>query len=72
MAGAKMRFRSLLSFHVDSYLYYCKHIQRHPWSPMRIVVVIGLASQFLCLAAVQAVAELSGLVAASSPPKAAR
>ena len=57
----RQRFRSLASFHVDSYIYYRKHLQRSVWSPMRIIVVVGLLSHFLAVAAVQCFAELVGV-----------
>jgi GT2 family glycosyltransferase len=59
MVSPKLRIRSLLSFHRDSYVYYCKHIQRWPWSPMRLVVVALLASRFLVVVAVQLCRELA-------------
>ena len=61
MVSLRLRFRSLLSFHVDCYIYYRKHIQRWGWSPLRIVVLVGLVAHFLALAAVQASAELVGV-----------
>ena len=70
MISPRLRFRSLLSFHVDCYVYYCKHMQRSAWSPMRIIVVVGLVCHFLCLLAVQASAELVSLVRSLLQPKA--
>jgi GT2 family glycosyltransferase len=61
MVSLRLRFRSLLSFHVDCYIYYRKHIQRWGWSPLRIVVLVGLVAHFLALAAVQACTELVGV-----------
>jgi GT2 family glycosyltransferase len=58
MSSPRLRLRSLLSFHVDCYVYYCKHIQRRRWSPMRLMVVAALASQFLALSAAQVSGEL--------------
>jgi hypothetical protein len=53
------RFRSLMMFEVWSYRYYRKHIQTFSWSPMQLVVVLGLSLHFFALASVQAFAELS-------------
>jgi len=61
MVSPRQRFRSLLSFHVDCYVYYCKHMQRSAWNPMRIIIIGGLAAHFLCLLAVQAAGEFVGL-----------
>jgi GT2 family glycosyltransferase len=61
MVSPRLRFRSLLSFHVDCYVYYRKHIQRWAWSPMRVVVLLGLAFHFLTLLAIQTCAELIGV-----------
>jgi GT2 family glycosyltransferase len=69
MVSPRLRFRSLLSFHVDSYIYYCKHVKRSPWSPMQILVLLGLISHFLALLAIQASAELVGLTRSLSQPK---
>ena len=68
MVSLRLRFRSLLSFHTDCYVYYCKHIQRNVWSPMRVVILLGLVFHFLALVAVQASAELVGLMKWPSYP----
>ncbi len=60
MVSPRLRFRSLLSFHIDSYLYYRKHLRRSPWSLSQIGVVFGLSARFLALAATQLGAELVG------------
>jgi N-acetylglucosaminyl-diphospho-decaprenol L-rhamnosyltransferase len=62
MSNPRLRFRSLLSFHTDCYAYYCKHMQRWAWDPMRFVVVVGLAGHFICLLLVQMVGELVSAV----------
>jgi GT2 family glycosyltransferase len=62
MVSPTLRFRSLLSFHVDCYVYYCKHMQRWPRGPLRIAVLLALASHFLCLLAVQGSGELVSLI----------
>jgi GT2 family glycosyltransferase len=71
MISPRLRFRSLLSFHTDCYAYYCKHMQRSAWSPMRFFVILGLVCHFLCLLAIQAAAELVSLVLSLFQPKAA-
>jgi GT2 family glycosyltransferase len=58
MTSLSARFRSLTMFEVWSFRYYRKHIQKSPWSPMQIVVVLGLSFHFLALASTQAFAEL--------------
>jgi len=68
-AGTRVRFRSLLMFEVHSYIYYRKHLQRSAWSPMRILVPLGLFAHFLILLAAQACAEFAGAMRALSPPK---
>jgi GT2 family glycosyltransferase len=62
MVSPALRFRSLLSFHVDCYVYYCKHMQRWPRIPLRIAILIALACHFLCLLAVQSFGELVNLI----------
>jgi N-acetylglucosaminyl-diphospho-decaprenol L-rhamnosyltransferase len=52
------RFRSLTMFEIGSYRYYRKHIQTRWWSPMQIVVVLGLSFHFLASAPAQVFAEL--------------
>jgi N-acetylglucosaminyl-diphospho-decaprenol L-rhamnosyltransferase len=69
MVSPRLRFRSLASFHVDSYIYYRKHLQRSAWSPMRIIVLVGLLSHFLAVAAIQCVAELVGVMRSLSQRK---
>jgi len=46
MVSPKLRVKSLLSFHRDCWIYYCKHLQRWRWSPMRLVVLAALAARF--------------------------
>lgn len=58
MASLSARFRSLTMFEIWSYRYYRKHIQKSLWSPMQIVVLLGLSFHFLALASAQAIAEL--------------
>ena len=58
MVSLRRRFRSLFEFHLGSYIFYRKHIQQSPWSPMQIIVVVGLFSRFLVSLAAQTVAEV--------------
>jgi GT2 family glycosyltransferase len=69
MVSPRLRFRSLLSFHVDSYIYYRKHIQKSDWSPMRLLVLLGLGFHFLALLAIQGSSEFVGLARSVSQPK---
>jgi N-acetylglucosaminyl-diphospho-decaprenol L-rhamnosyltransferase len=69
MVSLRRRFRSLVEFHVGSYIFYRSHIQQSWWSPMQIVVVVGLFSRFLAALAVQACAELVGITRFLSRPK---
>jgi GT2 family glycosyltransferase len=62
MVSFKRRFNALVNFHMGSYIYYRKHVQRSPWSPMHAVVVGGLLARFLAALAAQACAELAGLI----------
>ena len=52
-------------FEIWSYRYYRKHIQTSWWSPMQIVVVLGLSFHFLALASAQVFAELPGVARAA-------
>src|SRR5579863_5422257 len=58
MVSLRRRFRSLVEFHVGSYIFYQKHLQKSSWSPMQIIVVTGLFSRFMVSIAVQILAEL--------------
>jgi N-acetylglucosaminyl-diphospho-decaprenol L-rhamnosyltransferase len=52
MVSLRRRFRSLVEFHVGSYIFYQKHVQRTALSPMHILVIAGLMFRFaLSLAA---------------------
>jgi hypothetical protein len=59
MASLPVRFRSLIMFEVQSYRYYRKHLQTSSWSPMPLVVAVGLSFHFLALASAQAYVELA-------------
>lgn len=63
-ASLSRRFRSLVRFELDSYRYYRKHMQRSAWSPMQVVVALGLSFHFIALASAQVCAELTSAVRA--------
>lgn len=69
MTGLRVRFQSLMMFEIWSYRYYRKHIRASPWSPMQIVVVLGLTLHFMALAIGQVLAEVAGLVRSLLRPK---
>jgi len=64
MVNVRRRFRSLVEFHVGSYIYYQKHVQRSPRNLMHIIVVAGLFCRFLISLVVQSLAELCGITSA--------
>jgi GT2 family glycosyltransferase len=64
MVSLRRRFRSLVEFHVGSYIFYRKHIQQSPWSPMQIIVVVGVFSRFLVSIGAQALAEFRDIIIA--------
>ena len=64
MVSLRRRLRSLVEFHVGSYIFYRKHVMRSPWSLMHIVVVAGLSFRFLVSLAVQGLAELRDMACA--------
>jgi GT2 family glycosyltransferase len=59
-ANLRARFRSLRMFETQSFIYYRKHIQRSAFSPMQIVVALGLFAHFLVLVSAQACKESAG------------
>jgi GT2 family glycosyltransferase len=61
MVSLRRRFRSLIEFHVGSYIYYRKHVQKSAWAPMHIVVVLGLLARFVISVIAQAGAELASM-----------
>src|SRR5262249_53669940 len=69
MTSLSARFRSLMMFEVWSYRYYRKHIQTSWWSPMQIVVVLGLSFHFFASASAQVFAELRGIARTAFQPK---
>ncbi|MBV9286528.1 MAG: glycosyltransferase family 2 protein [Hyphomicrobiales bacterium] len=71
MASLPVRFRSLMMFEVQSYRYYRKHLLRSRWSPMLVVVAVGLSFHFVALASAQACAELTRGVRSLSQSKSA-
>jgi hypothetical protein len=58
MVSLRRRFRSLVEFHVGSYIYYRKHVQKSRWTSMQIVVMLGLCARFLVSILGQTGAEL--------------
>jgi len=62
MVNLRRRFRSLVEFHVGSYIFYQKHIQGSAWSPMRIIVAGGLFCRFLMSVAAQLLSEAVGVL----------
>ena len=58
MVNLRRRFRSLVEFHVGSYIYYRKHVQKSALAPMHGVVVLGLAARFVVAIVAQASTEL--------------
>lgn len=68
MASTLARFRSLLMFEVQSYRYYRKHLQRSSWSPMRVIVAVGLSFHFLILSAAQVISDLASIARRISQP----
>jgi N-acetylglucosaminyl-diphospho-decaprenol L-rhamnosyltransferase len=69
MASLPKRFRSLLRFEVHSYIYYRKHFLRSAWSPMQILVPVGLLLHFIFLAAGQTSVELARAMRTMLQPK---
>jgi GT2 family glycosyltransferase len=65
MVSLRRRFRSLIEFHVGSYIYYRKHVQKSAWAPMHIVVVLGLLTRFGLSVMAQAGAELASMARGS-------
>jgi N-acetylglucosaminyl-diphospho-decaprenol L-rhamnosyltransferase len=64
MVSLRRRFRSLVEFHVGSYIFYQKHIRRSSWSPMQAIVIMGLFARFLVSVGVQAMAEFRAIMIA--------
>src|SRR3954453_1824031 len=61
MVSLQRRFRSLVEFHVGSYIYYRKHVQKSAWAPMHLIVVLGLLVRFVLSVGAQAGAELASI-----------
>jgi GT2 family glycosyltransferase len=64
MVSLRRRFRSLVEFHLGSYIFYRKHIQQSPWTPMQIIVVVGIFFRFLLSVMAQSFAELRNITIA--------
>jgi GT2 family glycosyltransferase len=61
MVSLRRRFRSLVEFHVGSYIYYRKHVHKSAWAPIHLVVVLGLLVRFVLSVGAQAGAELASI-----------
>jgi N-acetylglucosaminyl-diphospho-decaprenol L-rhamnosyltransferase len=70
-ANLRARFRSLWMFEVLSFNYYRKHLRRSAWSPMQIVVALGLFAHFLVLVSAQAWSESAVALRSLLRPRAA-
>lgn len=62
MVSPRLRLRSLLSFHRDCYVYYCKHVSKWTWKPLNLVVLGALAARFATLVWIQLWSELAGAI----------
>lgn len=62
MGSLRRRFRSIVEFHVGSYVYYRKHMKELAWTAMHVVVVLGLSTRFLLCVLAQACSELVNAV----------
>jgi GT2 family glycosyltransferase len=71
MANLRARFRSVMMFEVHSFLYYRKHIQRSAFSPLQIVVALGLFAHFLVLVSAQAWRESAAALCSLLRPRTA-
>ncbi len=58
MVSLRRRFRSLVEFHVGSYIFYRKHLQKSRWTPMQAVVAGGLLARFLLSVTARTLVEL--------------
>ncbi|HEX2150691.1 MAG TPA: hypothetical protein VHG31_01680, partial [Stellaceae bacterium] len=65
MVSLRRRFRSLVEFHIGSYIYYRKHVQKSAWDPMHGAVVLGLLARFVISVIAQAGAELASMARSS-------
>lgn len=64
MINARLRLRSLLSFHRDCYTYYCKHVHKWTWNPMRLALVGALAARFVTVLWIQLCGEAADVIRA--------
>jgi N-acetylglucosaminyl-diphospho-decaprenol L-rhamnosyltransferase len=69
MVSLRRRFRSVVEFHIGSYIYYCKHVARSRWSVRRIFVAAALAARFVVALCGQICAELVGALRSLARPK---
>jgi N-acetylglucosaminyl-diphospho-decaprenol L-rhamnosyltransferase len=68
MVSFRRRIRSLLEFHIGSYIYYHKHVRRSRWSPMQVLVGAGLFGRFVVSLGSQAVAEVLSFIRSGRQP----
>jgi GT2 family glycosyltransferase len=64
MVSFKRRLRSVLEFHLGSYIFYRKHINRVGWGSMQFLVLVGLSVRFVLAMLFQMIAETCGALAA--------
>ncbi len=57
MVSRWRRFRSVIEFHRGSYIFFQKHMRTTVWSPMRIIVPVGLFARFVVCMVLQAITE---------------
>ncbi len=58
MVNRTRRFKSVIEFHLGSYIYFRKHLMTSPWTAMHMLAIIGLGCRFLLSFVVQAYKEL--------------
>jgi N-acetylglucosaminyl-diphospho-decaprenol L-rhamnosyltransferase len=68
MVTFSRRIRSILEFHIGSYIYYRKHVRRSRWSPMPIIVGVCLFGRFVASLGTQAIVEVLCFIRPSRQP----
>lgn len=64
MVSLRRRFRSLVEFHVGSYIFYRKHIRQSAWSPLHLLVIAGIGARFVASCGARILAELRDIALA--------
>lgn len=64
MVNLRRRLRSLVEFHVGSYIFYRKHIRRLPWDPIHVIVALAIFSRFLLSVTARALIEFRDVTTA--------